>query len=47
MDDARSTIPGVSLSTDTISGFCGETEADHEDTLQVMRHAKFEQVHMT
>jgi len=44
--DARSRIPGVSLSTDTISGFCGETEAEHLDTLEVMRYSRFEFAYM-
>ena len=46
VDDARSTIPGVALSTDTISGFCGETEEDHAHTLTAMRHSRFEQAFM-
>ncbi|OWF49045.1 CDK5 regulatory subunit-associated protein 1-like [Mizuhopecten yessoensis] len=29
-------IPDVSLSSDFIAGFCGETEADHVDTLSLM-----------
>ena len=37
----RSLIPGVSLSTDIICGFCGETEADHEDTLDLMERVKY------
>lgn len=30
-------IPGVSLSSDFISGFCGETEEDHQQTLSLIR----------
>jgi tRNA-2-methylthio-N6-dimethylallyladenosine synthase len=33
----RRIIPGCALSTDTISGFCGETEEDHEQTLSLMK----------
>jgi tRNA-2-methylthio-N6-dimethylallyladenosine synthase len=33
----RRIIPGCALSTDTISGFCGETEEDHQDTLSLMK----------
>jgi tRNA-2-methylthio-N6-dimethylallyladenosine synthase len=33
----RRIIPGCSLSTDTISGFCGETEEDHQETLSLMK----------
>ncbi|MBK8875360.1 MAG: tRNA (N6-isopentenyl adenosine(37)-C2)-methylthiotransferase MiaB [Bacteroidetes bacterium] len=33
----RRILPGCSLSTDTISGFCGETEEDHQETLSLMK----------
>lgn len=39
----RNRIPGVALSTDMISGFCGETPAEHADTLSLMREVAFEQ----
>ncbi len=39
-------IPNVVFSTDIIVGFPGETEADFEDTLDVVRRIKFEQVYM-
>jgi MiaB/RimO family radical SAM methylthiotransferase len=38
----RETIPGVTLSTDIICGFCGETEEDHEDTLKMLRHVVYD-----
>jgi MiaB/RimO family radical SAM methylthiotransferase len=38
----RETIPGLALSTDMISGFCGETEDDHLESLSLMREVKFE-----
>ena len=37
----RSVIPGVALSTDMIVGFCGETEAEFEETLSLMREVRF------
>ncbi|XP_076814321.1 mitochondrial tRNA methylthiotransferase CDK5RAP1-like [Clavelina lepadiformis] len=37
----RSYIPDVSLSTDMITGFCGETEEDHEDSISLMRLVKY------
>lgn len=40
---AREAIPDVSLSTDIIVGFCGETEADHEKTLKMLRDIEFSQ----
>lgn len=46
VESIRSQIPGVSLSTDVISGFCGETELDHQQTLDIMKQAKFDQAFM-
>ena len=43
---ARAMIPGVALSSDFISGFCGETEEEHEDTLSLLREARYEQAFM-
>lgn len=43
---ARALIPGVALSSDFISGFCGETEDEHEDTLSLLREARYEQAFM-
>lgn len=39
-------IPGVKFSTDIIVGFPGETEEDFEDTLDVVRKVKYEQIFM-
>jgi tRNA-2-methylthio-N6-dimethylallyladenosine synthase len=30
---ARELIPGLAVTTDIISGFCGETEEEHRDTV--------------
>jgi tRNA-2-methylthio-N6-dimethylallyladenosine synthase len=37
----RRIIPGCAISTDTISGFCTETEEDHKETLSLMAWAEF------
>ena len=33
---ARAVVPDLALSTDLIAGFCGETDAEHADTLSLM-----------
>ena len=38
----KSACPGIALTTDLIVGFPGETEADFEDTLTLMREAAFD-----
>jgi len=40
----RAAIPGIAVSTDVIVGFCGETEAQHEATLDLLRAVRYEQV---
>jgi MiaB/RimO family radical SAM methylthiotransferase len=40
---ARAIIPGVTISTDMIAGFCGETEEEHRDTLSLMEHMQYDQ----
>jgi len=42
VEKIREMIPGVSLSTDIIAGFPGETEADHEQTLDVVHRVGFD-----
>lgn len=42
----RETIPGVSLSTDIITGFCGETEEQHRDTLDIMKRVRYDLAYM-
>ena len=39
---ARKICPGVSFSTDIIAGFCGETEAEHQDTLSLMSEIRYD-----
>ncbi|OQV19367.1 CDK5 regulatory subunit-associated protein 1 [Hypsibius exemplaris] len=37
----RSIIPDVAFTSDFIAGFCGETEDDHKETLQLLREVKY------
>ena len=46
IDRARTTCPGISLSTDIIAGFCGETEDEHRDTLSLMEHVRYDHAFM-
>ncbi len=39
-------IPGVTLSTDIITGFCGETEAENEDTLLLIGEVRYSLAYM-
>lgn len=42
----RAVIPHVALSTDVIVGFCGETEAQFQRTLDLLREVRFDKVHI-
>jgi tRNA-2-methylthio-N6-dimethylallyladenosine synthase len=42
----RRIIPGCAISTDIITGFCGETEEDHGDTLSLMEQVAFDYAFM-
>ncbi len=46
MDKARKIIPGVTFSTDIISGFPTETYEDHLATLEVMRQVRYDGAYM-
>jgi len=36
----------VTLSSDFIAGFCGETEEEHRDTVSIMKTVKFDMAYM-
>lgn len=42
----RSIIPDCSVSTDMITGFCGETNEDHQESLSLMEWAGFDFAYM-
>ena len=45
VDKIRDRVPNVSMSTDLIVGFCGETDAQFERTLETVREVRFDKVH--
>ncbi len=44
LDRIRAAVPGIAISTDIIVGFCGETEAQFEQTLALLETVQYEQV---
>lgn len=46
IEKLKNASPDFTFTTDVIVGFPGETEADFQETLEVMRQVKFAKVHM-
>jgi tRNA-2-methylthio-N6-dimethylallyladenosine synthase len=46
IDAIRRIMPECAISTDIIVGFCGETEAEHKDTLSMMEEVQYEFAYM-
>lgn len=44
--DIRRILPDCGITTDTISGFCGETEEEHADLISVMKEVKYDAAYM-
>ncbi|MFP4046322.1 MAG: tRNA (N6-isopentenyl adenosine(37)-C2)-methylthiotransferase MiaB, partial [Bacteroidales bacterium] len=42
IDAIRKYIPDCEITTDIMTGFCGETEEDHKETLSLMRYANYD-----
>lgn len=42
----RQHMPDCSITTDIIAGFCGETEEDHQATLDIFRKVKYDYAYM-
>ena len=45
IEKIRARIPGVSLSTDLIVGFCGESDKQFANTLKMIKDVKFDKIH--
>ncbi len=46
VDAIRRIMPECAISTDIITGFCTETEEDHQDTLSMMDYVKYDYAYM-
>jgi tRNA-2-methylthio-N6-dimethylallyladenosine synthase len=46
VDLIRSMMPDAAITTDIIVGFCGETEAEFNDTLRILEEVRFDKVHV-
>ena len=46
VDRIREIMPGCGITSDIISGFCTETEEDHQDTLSLMEYSKYDMSYM-
>ena len=42
----RRIVPEAAISTDVITGYCSETEEEHQDTLSMMQHVRYEMAYM-
>lgn len=46
VEQMRKIIPDVWISSDFITGFCGETEQEHKDTVDLMERVKYDMAFM-
>jgi tRNA-2-methylthio-N6-dimethylallyladenosine synthase len=46
IDSIRKIIPDCGISSDVISGFCTETEAEHKETLEMMTYSQYTMSYM-
>ena len=46
VDRIREIMPDCGISSDIIAGFCTETEEDHQDTLSIMEHSRYDMSYM-
>ncbi len=46
IDRIRKILPGCGISTDSITGFCTETEEDHQETLSLFAYCEYDLAYM-
>ncbi len=46
VNKAKEIVPEIAFSQDMITGFCGETEEDHQETLSLMKEVKYDYGYM-
>ena len=46
IDAIRKILPGCAISTDVITGFCSETEEEHQETLSMMDYVQYDFAYM-
>ncbi|WP_440133861.1 tRNA (N6-isopentenyl adenosine(37)-C2)-methylthiotransferase MiaB [Chitinophaga sancti] len=46
VDRVRELLPDCGISTDVITGFCTETEEDHQETMEVMAYSRYDLAYM-
>jgi len=46
MENVHSIIPDVAVTSDFISGFCDETEEEHDDTISLLKQVRYDQAFM-
>ncbi|GJP29267.1 hypothetical protein CLOM_g11272 [Closterium sp. NIES-68] len=46
VERAREILPDVAISSDFITGFCGESEEEHQETLSLMRAVGYDMAYM-
>ncbi len=44
VDKLRALVPGIALTSDFIAGFPSETDEDHRDTIQFIRHVRYDNI---
>ncbi len=46
VDQIRTILPGCGISSDVITGFCTETEEEHQDTLSIIEYSRYDLSYM-